>query len=242
MKKMKRIDVQKICPICGNVFNIVRTIDENYKESIWKKERNYCSRNCANKRIHSVVTKKKISDKLKIVSSGYIDGRSKMTIRCKKCNTEIRGYYNKSGYCGKCVKQSNEIKEKISKSNKGKCGGLREGTSRGKSGWYKGYWCDSSWELAYVVYCLEHDIKLTRNRQGFEYQFEGELHKYYPDFILEDGSYVEIKGYMGEQNKSKIAQFPFILKVIVRSNMKEYLQYVEEKYGKNFIWLYGVIA
>lgn len=27
---------------------------------------------------------------------------------------------------------------------------------RGYKGWYKGIWCDSSWELAYVIFNLEH--------------------------------------------------------------------------------------
>lgn len=27
-------------------------------------------------------------------------------------------------------------------------GGYRKGSGRGKKGRYKGYWCDSSWELA----------------------------------------------------------------------------------------------
>ena len=57
---------------------------------------------------------------------------------------------------------------------------------------YKGYWCDSSWELAYVIYNLEHNIKFERNKQGFEYEFENKKYKYYPDFILEDGTYVEV--------------------------------------------------
>ena len=26
----------------------------------------------------------------------------------------------------------------------------------GKHGWYKEYWCDSSWELAYVIYNLDY--------------------------------------------------------------------------------------
>jgi len=41
--------------------------------------------------------------------------------------------------------------------NSGK-GGKRIGSGRGKSGWYKGYWCDSSWELAYVIYNIDHDV------------------------------------------------------------------------------------
>lgn len=56
----------------------------------------------------------------------------------------------------------------------------------GKHGWYKEYWCDSSWELAYVIYNLDHNIKFKRNYQGFTYIFNNKLHKFYPDFILED--------------------------------------------------------
>jgi len=29
---------------------------------------------------------------------------------------------------------------------------------RGKAGFYKGYHCMSSWELAYVIYNLEHNV------------------------------------------------------------------------------------
>ncbi|MCK9615776.1 MAG: hypothetical protein M0R48_09780 [Candidatus Omnitrophica bacterium] len=89
-----------------------------------------------------------------------------------------------------------------------KYGGIKHGSGRGKHGWYKGYWCDSSWELAWVIYNLDHGIKFERNHQGFEYEFEGEKHKYYPDFILDDGTYVEIKSVMDEKNKAKIASFP----------------------------------
>ena len=55
--------------------------------------------------------------------------------------------------------RKNKIKEKAKLNN----GGYRQGSGRGKKGWYKGFFCDSSWELAYVIYCLDHNIDIKRN-------------------------------------------------------------------------------
>lgn len=147
---------------------------------------------------------------------------------------------------GYCLDEEDEKlrRLKISKTasiNK-KSGGKRHGSGRGKKGWYKGYWCDSSWELAWVVYQLEHNISFKRNQQGFEYEFERIVHKYYPDFKMEDGSYVEVKGWLDEQNKVKIAQFKGSLTVIGKKEIKPYLYYVISKYGKDFIKLYKMEA
>lgn len=94
-------------------------------------------------------------------------------------------------------KVSEETKRKISetaKANK-KSGGYRHGAGRGKAGWYKGYYCDSSWELAYVIYNLEHNICnfIKNTKDKFEYTFNNEKHFYVPDFKFDDGSYVEVK-------------------------------------------------
>ena len=43
-------------------------------------------------------------------------------------------------------------------------GGLRHGSGRGKKGWYKGYWCDSTWELAWVIYQLDNGKVPVRNK------------------------------------------------------------------------------
>lgn len=66
-----------------------------------------------------------------------------------------------------------------------KNGGYRHGSGHGKHGVYKGYQCDSSWELAYVIYNLEHDIKFERNRDRFLYNLNGKSHYYTPDFICD---------------------------------------------------------
>jgi len=49
--------------------------------------------------------------------------------------------------------------------------------------------------LAYVIYNLEHNILFERNKNGYSYVIGNKIRKYYPDFILSDGSFVEIKGY-----------------------------------------------
>lgn len=154
----------------------------------------------------------------------------------------IKKAYSEGRCSGRANTIDGEVNRKVNISNSMKlnplCGGLRHGSGRGKKGWYKGYWCDSTWELAYVIYCLDHGIQIRRNSQGFEYTFEGKLHKYYPDFILEDGSYVEIKGYMSEQNKSKIEQFEQVLVVIDKQNIVTYIDYTITKYGNSFEDLY----
>lgn len=127
-----------------------------------------------------------------------------------------------------------ETKLKLAKS-----GGYRKGSGRGKRGTYKGYYCDSSWELAFVIYNLEHEIEFTRNRKKFKYLFEGKEHYYMPDFVI-NGSFVEIKGYWTKQWQAKMDQFPEHEKLIVidKHGISKYLNYAEDKYGKEFINLY----
>ncbi len=119
-----------------------------------------------------------------------------------------------------------------------KTGGYREGSGRGKSGWYQGVFCNSTWELAWVIYQLEHEIPFKRNTEGFPYLFEGASHLYYPDFIMGDGVYLEVKGYSSPQWLAKQAQFPHPLRVLTKTQMKPILAYVKAKHGTHFINLY----
>jgi hypothetical protein len=125
--------------------------------------------------------------------------------------------------------RSLEDKEKIAKNNKG---------GRGKQGKYKNIYCNSSWELAYLIYCFDNNIKIQRNTQGFEYIFNGMKFHYFPDFIKENDTYVEIKGYKNERYNDKISQFKNKLEIIDKEKIKPYLDYVIQKYGINFIELY----
>jgi hypothetical protein len=120
----------------------------------------------------------------------------------------------------------------------GKTGGYRAKGGRGKQGWYKGFYCNSSWELAWVIYQLEHGVNFKRNTSGFQYEFVGKKLKFYPDFILDNGEYVEVKGYTDDKVRAKFAYFPYKLQVIGKNEIKPFIQYVVEKYGKDYINLY----
>jgi len=115
-------------------------------------------------------------------------------------------------------------------------GGYIPGSGRGKKGWYNGFFCDSSWELAYVIYCLEHNINIKRNTDKRKYIWEGVEKSYTPDFIV-DGKVTEIKGYKTDQWLAKHKANPDI-EVLYEKEMQPILNYVISKYGKNYIELY----
>ena len=122
-----------------------------------------------------------------------------------------------------------------------KIGGYHKHGGKGHRGWYKGYWCDSSWELAYVIYNIEHNIEFKRNTKSFQYTFNEKIYKYYPDFILSDGTYVEIKGWYDDKTIEKhktFRSYGYTLIVIDKYTIDKYLNYVFQKYGKDFIRLY----
>lgn len=134
------------------------------------------------------------------------------------------------------VEAENERRKKIQEKAKVKNGGYRQGSGRGKKGWYKDFFCDSSWELAYVVYCLDHNIDIKRNTEKRKYLWNGLVRNYIPDFIVE-GSLTEVKGYKTEQWLAKLEANPDV-KVLYEKDLKPILEYVKNKYGKDFISLY----
>lgn len=107
-----------------------------------------------------------------------------------------------------------------------------------KRGWYKGYWCDSGFELAFVVYNLEHNIPFTRNVEKFPYTYNKKKYKWIPDFIMKDGSYIEIKGRENAQTRAKYKDFPHPLTVMYQKDLEYIFKYVKEKYGVRFYHLY----
>jgi hypothetical protein len=95
---------------------------------------------------------------------------------------------------------SEETKKKIGDTRK-RLGLGNQGGGRGIKGRYQGIWCDSSWELAWVIYQLEHGVPFERNRERFGYLDRNEVvHFYTPDFKLADGSLVEIKGFVVDKD------------------------------------------
>ena len=150
-------------------------------------------------------------------------------------NRAVAGLYNWD-HC----KHTEETKEKIRKQKLELC--AKQGTNlcgKGKRGYYKGYYCQSSWELAYVIYNLEHDIVFERNKKCFKYILDGIERSYFPDFYIPaTDTYVEIKGYYDRKTKEKEKQFVGKLIIYKLEMMKPILKYVIEKYGKDFVKLY----
>lgn len=139
---------------------------------------------------------------------------------------------------GKCKDPQKELerKQKISNSMKGNKNWMfnkKHGNS--KQGWYNGIHCDSTWELAYLVYHIENNLYIKRCDKYFDFIWKNEHHKYIPDFITTEGI-IEIKGRKSKKSLEKEKQFPNI-KVIDEQLIEPYLNYVTQKYGNNF-WEY----
>jgi len=120
-----------------------------------------------------------------------------------------------------------KISEKLKNHPNG--GGYRKGSGRGKSGNYKGYWCDSTYELVWVIYHLDHNIKFKRNTERFDYIHNGKSKKYLPDFI-KGGMIYEIKGYKDELVDIKLNSVNKPIKILYKNDIQYMFDYVEEKY------------
>ena len=214
------------CENCGKV------IDGSYGSG------RFCNRQCAtiygntHRPKRSAESKKKTSISVKnSIKCQIAAERSRKIYHCKQCNKEffISDIRDINGrlYCSK------ECKHKYLSEH---TGGYREGSGRGKQGWYKGIHCDSSWELAYLVYHLDHNLYIERCKEKRQYVWNNKQHTYYPDFITDDGI-IEIKGYSTDQWKSKEEQNPDV-KVLYKNEIKPYLDYVTNTYGTDFIKLY----
>lgn len=231
--KQKELDLAKwiaekhICEHCGKIMT------KKFGSG------RFCSRACANSRDHSAVIKQKISKSMiGKTNSGSLSMHNKAVETyythpkyCKICGRLLEYDLRKRNVCSKeClhIQMHNRALKTVSTQHNNK--------KQYKYGTYNGISCDSSWELAYVVYCLDHNINIKRNTQGFDYVYKNEKHKYYPDFIV-DGVYTEIKNYWSEQVQAKIDYFPKHLKynILYKADVAKYLAYCKDKYGKDFI-------
>lgn len=225
--------VLKNCPKCGDEFNAY---------SIWGNKK-FCSRKCSNSRIRTEKTKYKISQGV-IHSAKAIAAREKQKENCNSIDKicpmcqkkfSVRHSSKKRIYCSKeCYLRDSEHKYRSQTS-----GGYRPGSGRSKSGYYKGIYCGSTYELCWVIYNLENNIKFSR----FEGLLENQDLKYYPDFLLDDSkTIVEIKGFEKQESvdkKTKLAEsFGYIVKVLRYEDLKFAFDYVKERYTDRYHTLY----
>ena len=161
----------------------------------------FCSRSCANAKtwLEEDKLKKSIAAKnsekvkkanrligQKIKGKGLIHKERK----CISCNESFFSKKKEQIFCSLECANSDLGKEIAPR------GGKRKGSGVGRKGYYKGFQCDSTYELAYVIWCKENGLEIERNKEYWEY-FNPERNgtfKFYPDFLV-DGKLVEIKGY-----------------------------------------------
>ena len=204
----------------------------------------FCSSFCA-RRFSTINKRNEINKKVSISMANKIkkngkfgclkDKEEKLNKICPMCQNDffVHPCYINRTYCSKSC-SDNDIYFKFKKKPEG---GYRNGSGRGKSGYYKGVWCDSTYELAYVLYRLDHNIKFERNLKGFEYIWENKTHTYYPDFI-EKGKYIEIKGYKTKKVITKAESVPCGVVVLYEKDLEKEFKYICEKYkiGKNRLY------
>ena len=215
------------CIKCGKEFKKVMSEYSYSMLNLLNKLPKCCSVKCANSHIISEEIKEKISKGVKKFNSKkYSLTPIKQTLKCKYCGKEFTYIKDESFsklYCSVECKH-NFLSEHT--------GGYRKGSGHGKSGWYKGIYCDSSWELAFVIYHLDNSLKIKRCKEKRKYFINNKEHIYIPDFVTDEGI-IEIKGYKNGIWIEKEKQNPDI-KVLYKEDMKFYIDYVIKKYGNNF--------
>ncbi len=235
VKLIDRFTKIRKCIKCEQSFEINGTL----KELKSKKCRKTCSLKCAKSNIRTDEQKEKISfinkNSDNVKSNNILLGQNRIgKLRVERIETHCL-------HCNKIIKHKKSIDRKYHK----ECwlslsGGVKKGSSRGKCGWFNGYWCDSSYELAFILYCLDFNIKVKRNNIGYDYiDLNNKNKKYYPDFIINNKYFLEIKNYKSIETDNKLNQFKYSLKTLYKKDLeKKILPYVINKYGKKYIELY----
>lgn len=202
----------KRCPKCNTEF-------DSYSK--WG-EKKFCSRTCANSRLISSDHKKAVSEKLK-GRKGHSNNKGlvlvpRITKKCLECGNEftIRMTETKK-YCSADCSSKNS-------------GGYRENSGRAKTGYYKGIYCGSTYELVWVIYNLDNGIDFSR----FEGCVKSGEVTYYPDF-LQDNTIIEIKGYEAEESvrrKSMAAiENKYIVTVLRKEDLHVQFEWVKNNYN-----------
>lgn len=132
----------------------------------------------------------------------------------------------------KCNNCQNPAKNKYCSricAGKASKGGYRNGSGRAKTGYYKGIYCGSTYELVWVIYNLDNAISFERFN-GF---LECDGVRYFPDFI-QNGKIVEIKGFESEESvnrKTRVAaENGYEVIVLRKRDLSKQFQWVRSNY------------
>jgi hypothetical protein len=184
----------------------------------------YCKKACKNDnslRNHQRLCK--LNPNRQILVSNFIKWNESISRGLQKVSNQ----HIKAKVEGRVVIVSEETKNKISKATKGRqltkehkdklkiamrnavLNNPNSYTANNVSGRtpiieYNGFKLKGTWELETAKWLDRNNIKWTNILDGFEYDWNGSKHLYYPDFYLtEINYYIEVKGYERERDIAK---------------------------------------
>lgn len=213
----------------------------NCKEPLSNNYNKFCNRSCAatfnNKnRIISEEHRAKVREsiKRKIKENGLWgcikEPSKKYCINCKK---EIDHSLHRKTCSDNCFYNYLSISSK-----KHKTGGYKPGSGRGKHGWYDDIYFDSTYELAFYLYCKNKGIEIKKCKDSFKYiDSYGKERTYHPDFRV-NGKLTEIKGFYTKEVKNKLSSVNEPIDIYYKKDLKDIFQYVEKLTGKKIHKLY----
>ena len=176
---------------------------------------------------------------------GWAKGLTKDTSESirKGLATKIKNNSQNNGWRGRHLSEAHKQKISISLTKFNHENNNRNLHSKG--GWYNDIYFMSTWELAYYLYMIDHNVKITRCTDRYMYHFEDKFHYYTPDFVINDTTIVEIKGYEHSKDFAKYAamkaaNLDFV--VLYEADLRDMINYVKTKYNVNKLSeLYSVL-
>ena len=115
---------------------------------------------------------------------------------------------------------------------------------------YDNYYFDSAWELALWIYAKDHNEEILREPESFEFQHNGKIFKYIPDFKYL-GNLIEVKGDHFFEDQKMINPYDRSLdeianakyqcalqhgvKFFLKKDIQKYLDYIQSQYGLTYL-------
>ena len=217
----------RVCPKCGKSFTINRR----------KTNKKFCSRKCSNSHVVTHTHKEKVSRSImSYLESNNIVPRHlrNYNLTCTICSKQFQSKNKNKRTCSPQCATKLRVKTGRENNSYYKFGGDRPNHCHSRAGYYKGIFCGSTYELVWVIYNLDNHVNFYRCKDRFMYKYNNLDHFYCPDFILEDGTYIEIKGSWTDQVEVKtnsVLKKGLNIKVLYRKDLENCFNYVKNKFG-----------
>lgn len=216
-----------ICELCQNEHN------GSYGSG------RFCSKECA-RSFSTKAKRKEINEKVSKTLTGRISPKRGKDFSLEKrycpiCNKELSEYSLKHKHktCSyECGRKLSVLKLK-EKGIYTKNAGFKPGSVRSRWGYYKDIYCASTYELVYLIYSLEHNIPIERNKDYFNYKINNVSKRYLPDFKINE-TYIEIKNFPRKEVDIKaeaVIKQGKEIKILYYKDLEEMMNYIDSKYN-----------